>query len=57
VPLYGDPNSAENRKIKQRAKNIELQRDKLITKRMRERGEGAIEVHFFKSESANVWGN
>lgn len=55
VGLYGDPNSSENRKIKQRAKAIELQREKLRTKRMRERGEGSIEVNFFKSETANVW--
>lgn len=56
IGLFGDPSSSHNRKIQQRAQMIEVQRDRVISRKLRAKGEGGITVNFFKSESAKVWG-
>lgn len=51
IGLYGDPDSKENREIRAAAERMQKARNR----RLKRRGK-ALEIAFFNSESAGVWG-
>jgi len=56
IGIYGNPNSAHNKKIIEKAAFLRIKREERIPKRIKSKGEGELNINFFKSNTANIWG-
>ena len=56
IGLYGDVNSKENKDIVLKAQYLTERRKEIIPKAMKKKGIGELNIAFFDSESAEVWG-
>lgn len=56
IGIYGNPGSAHNQKIIEKAAFLRIKREERIPKKVKSKGEGELNICFFNSDSARVWG-